>query len=35
MGRNVSEKLIEAHLVDGEMVAGQEIAIRIDRTRSP
>ncbi len=32
MGRNVAEKLIESHLVEGEMVPGQEIAIRIDQS---
>jgi aconitate hydratase len=32
VGRNVAEKLIESHLVKGEMVPGQEIAIRIDQS---
>ena len=32
MGRNVSKKLIAAHLVSGEMVAGEEIGLRIDQT---
>ena len=30
--RNVAYKLIESHLVDGEMVPGEEIGIRIDQT---
>ncbi len=32
MGLTVAEKLIEAHLVEGEMRAGAEIGIRIDQT---
>ncbi|MDX1626341.1 MAG: aconitate hydratase [Wenzhouxiangellaceae bacterium] len=32
MPRNVAQKLIEAHLVDGSMQAGEEIALRIDQT---
>lgn len=32
MGYTIGEKLIKAHLVDGEMVPGQEIGIRIDQT---
>ncbi|MFA6507121.1 MAG: aconitate hydratase [Treponemataceae bacterium] len=32
MGRNVTEKIIGAHLVAGKMEAGSEIAIRIDQT---
>ncbi len=32
MGKNVTHKLIEEHLIDGEMKAGEEIAIRIDQT---
>jgi aconitate hydratase len=32
MGRSVAQQLIEAHLVSGEMVAGQEISIRVDQT---
>jgi aconitate hydratase len=32
MAQNVAEKLIEAHLVSGEMVPGSEIGIRIDQT---
>ena len=30
--RNLTQKLIGSHLVDGRMVAGEEIAIRIDQT---
>ncbi|NBC26055.1 MAG: aconitate hydratase [Bacteroidetes bacterium] len=29
---NVTEKLIESHLVDGELTAGEEIGIKIDQT---
>src|SRR6266536_2560151 len=32
MGRSVAQKLIESHLVDGEMVPGTEIGLRIDQT---
>jgi aconitate hydratase len=32
MSRNVARKLIEAHLLDGRIEAGQEIALRIDQT---
>ncbi|MCB2203501.1 aconitate hydratase [bacterium] len=32
MSRTVTEKLIAAHLVDGSMQAGEEIALRIDQT---
>ena len=32
MGGNVARKLIWSHLVEGEMIAGQEIGIRIDQT---
>ena len=32
MGRNVAQKLIESHLVEGEMVPGKEIGIKIDHT---
>ncbi|MCK9275916.1 MAG: aconitate hydratase [Syntrophales bacterium] len=32
MGKTLTEKLIESHLVTGEMKAGSEIAIRIDQT---
>ena len=32
MGMNIAQKLIKSHLVSGEMVPGQEIAIRIDQT---
>ena len=31
MGMNVVEKILTAHLVEGEMVKGQEIGIRIDQ----
>ena len=27
-----TRKLIESHLVDGEMIPGQEIGIRVDQT---
>src|SRR3989442_13640570 len=32
MGLNVTQKLIHAHLAEGEMLPGQEIGIRIDQT---
>jgi len=32
MGRNIVQKVIEAHRVSGEMVAGSEVAIKIDQT---
>ena len=32
MGLNVAQKLIAAHLVDGEMVPGTEVGLRIDQT---
>ncbi|GAW29581.1 aconitate hydratase [Carboxydocella sp. ULO1] len=32
MGMNLTQKIIAAHLVEGQMVPGQEIAIKIDQT---
>ena len=32
MGYNIVEKIIKAHLLEGEMKAGEEIGIRIDQT---
>ncbi len=32
MGKTVAEKIIESHLVQGKMEAGEEIAIKIDHT---
>ncbi|MBU0484763.1 MAG: aconitate hydratase [Proteobacteria bacterium] len=32
MGKTVTEKILEAHLVEGKMAKGQEIGIRIDQT---
>ena len=32
MARNVAQKLIEAHLVEGDMRPGEEIGLRIDQT---
>jgi aconitate hydratase len=32
MGMNLSKKIIASHLVDGKMVPGEEIAIKIDQT---
>ena len=32
MGQNITQKLIAAHLVEGEMVIGQEIGLKIDQT---
>ena len=32
MGMTIAEKILKAHLVDGEMVQGQEIGLHIDQT---
>ena len=32
MGKNVAQKLIESHLVSGEMIPGEEIGLKIDHT---
>ncbi len=32
MGKTIAQKIISEHLVSGEMLAGQEIALRIDQT---
>jgi aconitate hydratase len=32
MGLNVTQKLIQSHLLSGAMTAGEEIGIRIDQT---
>jgi aconitate hydratase len=32
MGRSVTQKLIESHLVEGEMTPGTEIGLRVDQT---
>lgn len=32
MGMTIAEKILSAHLVDGQMVKGQEIGLRIDQT---
>ena len=32
MGDNVARKLIRSHLVEGEMIPGEEIGLRIDQT---
>ncbi|MHA1409780.1 MAG: aconitate hydratase [Candidatus Odinarchaeia archaeon] len=32
MGQNLTYKILEEHLVEGELVPGEEIAIKIDRT---
>ena len=32
MGLTIAQKIIKAHLVEGEMIAGQEIALRMDQT---
>lgn len=32
MNRNVTQKLIESHLVSGKMIEGKEISLRIDQT---
>lgn len=32
MGKNVTQKLIESHLLSGEMIPGKEIGLKIDQT---
>lgn len=32
MGKNLAQKIIEKHLISGEMITGQEIALKIDQT---
>ena len=32
MGKNVTQKLIESHLVEGRMTHGEEIGLKIDQT---
>ena len=32
MDQNITQKIISAHLVEGQLVPGEEIAIRIDHT---
>ena len=32
MGKNLTQKIIESHLISGEMTAGREISIQIDQT---
>lgn len=32
MGKNVTQKLIEAHMVEGKMAIGEEIGLRMDQT---
>ena len=32
MGKTLTEKILSAHLIDGEMIKGKEIGIRIDQT---
>lgn len=32
MGKSITEKILEAHLLEGEMVVGKEIGIRVDQT---
>lgn len=32
MGLNIAQKIIKAHLLSGEMIAGEEIGLRIDQT---
>ncbi len=32
MGLTIAEKIIKAHLVDGEMIAGQDVGLKIDQT---
>jgi homoaconitase/3-isopropylmalate dehydratase large subunit len=32
MGKNVTRKLIESHLIEGRMIPGEEIGLKIDQT---
>ena len=32
MGNTIAEKIIKRHLISGQMVTGQEIALKIDQT---
>lgn len=32
MGKNIAQKLIESHLVEGEMIVGTEMGLKIDQT---
>ena len=32
MAKNVSQKLIESHLIEGEMIPGEEVGLKIDQT---
>lgn len=32
MGKNITQKIIKAHLIEGDMIPGEEIGIRIDQT---
>jgi len=32
MGLTIAQKIIKAHLLEGEMAVGQEIALKIDQT---
>lgn len=32
MAMNVTQKLIESHLVSGKMISGEEIGLKIDRS---
>ena len=32
MGKTIAEKIISAHLVEGTLTRGSEVAIRIDQT---
>ena len=32
MGLTIAQKIIQAHLISGEMTVGSEIALRIDQT---
>ena len=32
MGMTIAEKIIKAHLVEGEMIKGTDVGLRIDQT---
>ena len=35
MGYNITEKIIRDHFVEGSMLPGEEVALRIDQTLNP
>jgi aconitate hydratase len=35
MGMNVARKLMESHLLEGKLIPGEDIALKIDQTLTP